>query len=186
MLFDYIINIIISSFNKNTKILFICDSCHSGTIADLSYSWDENNNKISESSDSKIISKMICISGCLDNQTSADSYNLLNNNKAIGALTSTIIKLLQSKPHLIYDVFDFVRDIRYTLKKLNFTQYPQLTSSYDLTNDKSILPLEKNEDNIIKYPETQNVINNDNVLKTQDMPPYYYYNNNKFIYKYYV
>ena len=182
LLFDNILNIINSSFNKNTKILFICDSCHSGSIADLSYSWDENNNKILESSNSKIISKMICISGCLDNQTSADSYN----NKPIGALTSTIITLLQSKPHLIYDVFDFVRDIRYTLKKLNFTQYPELTSSYDLTNDKSILPLEKNEDNIIKYPETQNVINNHNIVKTQDIPHYYYYNNNKFIYKYYV
>lgn len=142
LLFDNIINIIFSSFNPNTRILFVCDACHSGTIADLNYSWDENKNKILKYPNSKILSKMICISGCLDYQTSADSYNLLNNNKPIGALTACIITILNNNPRSIHNIFKFVSDIRIKLKSLNFTQYPELSSSYDLTNDISILPLE--------------------------------------------
>ncbi len=137
---DDILNHVISRFNPKTKLLFICDSCHSGSILDLRYSWKTDSRQaIIDNKSCKIRSNVILISGCMDNQTSADAYNLLNDQKHIGALTACIVKTLESKPQLLYDAFAFVNVLRKELQIGGFNQYPCLSSTYDLTKNSSMI-----------------------------------------------
>jgi hypothetical protein len=152
LIFDDILHIIFSSFNPKTKILFICDACHSGTIINLNYSWDENKKRVIENNKSIIKSKMICISGCLDDQKSADTYNIFNKNKYNGALTGAIINILVANNKAIDNIFNFMNDIRNKLNSLKLTQYPELTSTYDLNNDVNIIPSFIKPQNIIVIP----------------------------------
>lgn len=147
---DDVINRVISLFNPLTKILFICDSCHSGTILDLKFSWNTNNKPKIENSKCKIKSKTILISGCMDNQTSADAWNLLGDYKYIGALTASIIKVLKKSPQQLNDVFSFVNSIRMELKKCGFEQYPCLSTNYDINVNPSMIPNLKIETNDAK------------------------------------
>jgi hypothetical protein len=143
ILIDDILNHVISRFNPNTKILFVCDSCHSGSILDLKYTWNVTTRQSTiDNKKCTVKAKTILISGCMDNQTSADAYNLLNDKQHIGALTACFIKVLERKPQQLYDVFSFVDSVRKELKIQGFAQYPCLTSTFDIANEPSmILPM---------------------------------------------
>lgn len=149
ILIDDYIKVILSSFNPKTKILFICDACHSGSIADLSYTWDENGKKKIVNPESKTGPKILLISGCMDNQTSADAYGLIDENKSVGALSASILKVFKENPESINNVFTFVKNIRNKLKSLKYDQYPILSSTYDLTYDFSLFV---NDGTIISQP----------------------------------
>ena len=141
ILIDDILNDILKSFNPKTKILFICDSCHSGSILDLLYMWDTKNKKYTlDNKNCSIKSPTILISGCMDQQTSADAYNLLGDYKSIGALTASVVKILKNNPDIINNIFTFVELIKSELVKGNFSQYPCLSSNYDLNNNETIIP----------------------------------------------
>jgi len=140
LLLDDVIHRVISCFNPKTKILFISDCCHSGSILDLTYTWNEQKQSVVENKKCTIKSPTILISGCRDSQTSADAYNLLRDNQYIGALTASIIKVLQSNKKYIFDAFTFVDAIRKELKKGRFEQYPCLSSTFDLTKEPSLIP----------------------------------------------
>ncbi len=144
ILLDDILNHMIASFNPKTKILFVCDSCHSGTMLDLKYTWQGIDCQIDNQS-CNIIPHTILISGCMDNQTSADAFNLLGDNQSIGALTACILKVLKYKPGYIYDVFSFIDSVRSELKKGGFSQFASLSSNYDLTVDPSMISTVKKD-----------------------------------------
>lgn len=137
LIIDDIFNKIFSLYNPKTKILFICDACHTGNIIDLKYIWDIDKKFKIDNPDSNISSKIICISACQDDQTSHDvnGFGILNNKKIYGALISTFINILQEKNNLIYNIFDLIESIRLKVISEKFSQYPNLTSSYDLNND---------------------------------------------------
>lgn len=140
ILIDDIINKVISSFNPMTQILFICDSCHSGSMLDLRYTWNSNKQSKVDNPKCTVKSKTILISGCMDNQTSADAWNLLGNSKHIGALTASILKVLRKKPQHLKDVFSFVTCVRAELLNGGFEQYPVLSSSYDIAGNPCMIP----------------------------------------------
>lgn len=152
-----ILNNLFSLFNPKTKIFFVCDACHSGTIAELNYSWGINRKYVTENMNSKILSKMICISGCLDNEVSEDVFNILGDNKQYGALSASIITVLKYNPKLIENIFDLVDEIRKQLYIYNIPQYPELTSTYDLNIDPVVLLYTKK---ISKYYESPNTTKN--------------------------
>jgi hypothetical protein len=140
ILLDDIINHVLSIFNPRTKVLFVCDSCHSGTILDLKYSWNSRRQSVIENKRCNIRAKTILISGCMDNQTSADAYNLLGDYKHIGALTASLLNVLQKSPNYIYDVFCLVDAVRSELRRGNFTQYPCLSTNFDVVDNPSMIP----------------------------------------------
>jgi hypothetical protein len=140
LLLDDVIHRVMSCFNPKTKILFVSDCCHSGSILDLTYVWNEQKQSFVENKKCTIRSPTILISGCRDSQTSADAYNLLKDNQHIGALTASIIKVLQSNRKYIFDAFAFVDAVRKELKKGRFEQYPCLSSTFDLTTEPSLIP----------------------------------------------
>ena len=155
ILLDDIINHVLSIFNPRTKILFVCDSCHSGTILDLKYSWNSRRQSVIENNRCNIKAKTILISGCMDNQTSADAYNLLGDYKHIGALTASLLKVLQKNPNYIYDVFYCIDAVRSELRRGNFSQYPCLSTNFDVVNNPSmILDMRGNNKEIKELPIT--------------------------------
>lgn len=145
ILIDDILHSVMCSFNPKTKILFVCDACHSGTILDLRYTWNENKRYTIDNSKSSIKSNITLISGCMDNQTSADAFNLMGDNKSIGALTASFLKVLSATPEKIHNSFKLLQAIRKELKYNKFSQYPCLSSNFDLTSDISLIPIKNNQ-----------------------------------------
>lgn len=144
ILLDDVINRAIACFNPKTRILFICDACHSGSMLDLRLSWNNNKQSFVDNSKCGIKAKTILISGCMDRQTSADAWNLLGDFKSIGALTACILKVLQKTPNQLKDVFAFITSVRSELKKGKFEQYPCLTTNYDIVSDAKMVPMQEN------------------------------------------
>jgi hypothetical protein len=125
---DIIYNII-----KNTKCktMLIFDSCHSGSICDLQFGFEFlpngqysrsqiNNNKCTNPS-------VISISGCKDQQTSADAYDS-SIKTYIGAFTQTFITCL-SKNNYNANLLKIYSDTVISLKASGFTQIPILSCS---------------------------------------------------------
>lgn len=139
ILIDDMINHILSVVNPKTKVLFICDACHSGSILDLKYAWNASKRYTIDNSADKIRAKTILISGCMDDQTSADAYNVLGDHKSVGALSACILTALKYNPNLIYDAFALVEKVRSELKRRGFAQYPCLSSTYDLNPDPNLI-----------------------------------------------
>ena len=132
---DYI-NRIFSSFNPITRIICVFDCCHSGTIGDVKYSWTSPISVITENINCKVKAKIITLSGCMDNQTSADAYNILNDNKYSGALTACLLLVIKENPAVLNNVFLLQNAVRQKLKELKFPQLPKLCSTYNLAKDR--------------------------------------------------
>lgn len=73
---DYIRTEFIEKLPKNVSIVTLIDACHSGTILDLKYNWaiDKKNSYNAIGIYKNVSCNVVMISGCKDNQTSADAY----------------------------------------------------------------------------------------------------------------
>ena len=89
------------------------------------------NSRVNNINDSKL--DIILLSGCYDNQTSADA---LFNSKFNGALTKNLIKLYNDYmiKKSIPNIITFLQDIRNEIKKGQFNQIPQISSESQFTN----------------------------------------------------
>ena len=139
---DDIIKDIFKSFRKHTKIIFVCDSCHSGTIGDLTYSWGGN---ISGKENNNVFkNKIICISGCKDDQTASDAYllnELENKYQYSGAMSKYLLDILHETDE--NNIFKIVGLLKEQLKENKFSQIPKITSSYDLNTSHKLFPIRK-------------------------------------------
>jgi len=129
---------VLSKFNINTKIVCIFDCCHSATICDVKYSWESPFKRRIENFNSRIKARVLTLSGCLDEQTSADAY-IADKSKYAGALTNTLLSLLKLNNEFNNDIFKLVGNLRIALKQQGFEQVPKLCSTYNLTFDKSFI-----------------------------------------------
>lgn len=126
------------NFNPKTKVICIFDCCHSGTIGDLKYRYFDANTKQIENRGRACPANIILFSGCNDDQTSADAYNVNRLFKYSGAMTSCLIMVLDEQCALRCRVFDLLEGLRKKLAERNFTQRPQLTSSYEIMSDETL------------------------------------------------
>jgi len=123
-------------FNENTKVICIFDCCHSGTIADLKYKWVSEDRKSIENNDRPCRSNIITISGCRDNQTSADAYNVMHEYTFTGALSSCLLMTLKENQNdTIFEIVDKTRNL---LQSKRFSQKPELCSSYIIDPDEKL------------------------------------------------
>jgi hypothetical protein len=130
---------ILSQFNVHTRVVCIFDCCHSATICDVKYSWEGSTKKRIENFNPRIKSKVITLSGCLDNQTSADAYIQEKSNYA-GALTNALLSILKSNGAVLNNnIFKLVDELRSNLKQEGYEQVPKLCSTYNLTKDKRFI-----------------------------------------------
>jgi hypothetical protein len=116
-----------TNLKKNVTLFALFDCCFSGTVLDLKYQYlDSLANDVStvNNNDAETIGNVIMISGCNDEQTSADAYI---DKKYQGAMTWAFISVITSlatKPSWR----DLLVNMRAKLKTSQFTQLPQLSS----------------------------------------------------------
>jgi hypothetical protein len=145
-----------SLFNPKTKIIFICDACHSGSILDLKYTWKSSSECAISNEYCDLKTNILLISGCRDDQTSSDTYDLLGDNKHAGALSACLLTTLKSKPEKIHNVFSLIKSVRKYLLKNGYKQIPCIKTSYDLSKNVSLFPLEVKCTQEIKHMKINN------------------------------
>ena len=129
---DDLIKRVLRYFHINTKVTCIFDCCHSGTIGDLKYVYTNDQNvPKTDNISSKCRANICLISGCMDNQTSADAYNVQGKRQFSGAMTSCLLTVLKDDKRL----FNTMRNLRRLLRTKGFTQYPQLSTSFVVGNE---------------------------------------------------
>ena len=112
----------------------LCDACFSSSILDLKYQHLDtqyNNVLTVNAGESATTGTVICLSGCQDNQMSADAYI---NRTFQGALTWAFLTQLSATPRPTWKAL--LLGMRALLKNRGFTQVPQLSTGQpvDITN----------------------------------------------------
>ena len=128
---------LIQSYLKADVTLFaLFDSCFSGSVLDLKYQFMDSLDYDKFTENSKQLEtqgNVIMISGCTDNQTSADA---VFDNKPNGAMTWSLLESLKQKPNVNWR--ELVKNMRDLLKTSQFTQIPQFSSGNFVDIDKKI------------------------------------------------
>jgi hypothetical protein len=134
---DDILKRLFRYFNPATKVTCVFDCCHSGTIGDLTYRLSDTNEHTIESKDSACAADIVLISGCRDDQTSADAYGVTGTAEYSGAMTSCLLDCIRYRKQLkgSIDAVTLVNDVRLLLSRKGFTQVPIITSSRDIRED---------------------------------------------------
>ena len=126
---DELKTIIQTYLKKNVTLFALFDCCFSGTVLDLKYQYLdslENNHFTQNISQTETFGNVIMISGCNDNQTSADAYL---NAKYQGAMTWAFLSSLNNEQSSTSPSWkNLLIDMRDKLKASEFTQLPQLSS----------------------------------------------------------
>ena len=166
---------------KNAKCqLMIClDSCNSGTGCDLQYSMNYSNGALIKSTNnsSRAIPNpnVIMLSGCRDNQTSADAYDT-TSQKNVGAFTHTFLETLRGFDHNA-QILQVYTTLCAKLKQYGFTQIPVLSSSVSLpgfqftrvnANNVSVTGFSTNTASVVKPKDF--VLNGNNKLLVASNP----------------
>lgn len=147
----------------NVNLILLSDSCHSGTIADLRYSYqlDENNAITVQQKYVDTKCNILCISGCRDNQVSADTYLIdtqTNKYEYQGAMTASLIANYNNN----ISCGQLVKKMKSWLKEKGYQQIPELSSGKKInTNSKFLLP--QSNRNIEDNNSENNNFANDNL-----------------------
>jgi hypothetical protein len=134
---DELSNIIKTNLTSNATLFAIFDSCHSGSILDLKYTFSEMSGKLIINEEQKydnINPNIIMISGCKDNQYSLETLT----DKGVGGLmTWAFNDVITKNPNLSWK--ELYLNIKKLLKNIKAVQIPQLSmGSLIEINDKSI------------------------------------------------
>jgi len=124
-------NDIIGNLADGVNLVIVTDSCNSGTVTDLPYTFEptQPNNYVVNNTRFINTKNIIALSGCRDNQTSADA-NIPDNlgNKAQGAMTWALLQALNNKQATTWR--QLLTNIRTILSNTKlYDQVPQLSYS---------------------------------------------------------
>lgn len=120
---DYLKAVLINKIPVGCSLRAVMDNCFSGTNMDLPFLYKNASKYITESTECAKSSDILCISGCSDTQTSADTVN--ENGIPCGALTNTVLRILNMEhAGLIWS--EFLAIVKYVLKLEGYDQTPQL------------------------------------------------------------
>ena len=129
--------------NAKCKVFITMDCCHSGTVCDLTYSFSLQNNRITRRQERKKKmqnNQVYMLSGCRDDQTSADAGFMINGKERFeGAFTRGILECLQIRNYRI-SLFQLLVDLHSFFKTVGFDQRTVLSSS----NPNPYIYLQKN------------------------------------------
>ena len=118
--------IIQQNLKQDVTLFAMFDSCFSGSVLDLRYQYIDSlnyNNYTENDKDTITIGNVFMISGCTDEQTSADS---VFNNKANGAMTWSLLESLKQNPNVSWR--ELIKNMRDLLKTSQYDQIPQFSS----------------------------------------------------------
>lgn len=137
---DDFLNCILAQFNPDTHIVCVFDCCHSGKICDLKYTW-EHREPIVVSNESRSMGKVLVISGCRNDQTSVDAFNICGDDKYAGALTSCLLMAIEDNPSICENAFALHEATIQKLRERQFDQVPVLQSSYEINKMMRVFPV---------------------------------------------
>ena len=169
---------------KGVKLYIVLDACHSGTGCDLRYKYDDNSyltNKPASASApaplpekyiptdwslkqtsyefkkySRTIGEVYSISGCQDNQTSADAFI---GGQATGALTFILLSCLRANSPTTYKWKHLLKDICCSEKINGFTQKTCITSGMPINLESNVFSM-----NGIQKPTRNISSTSDNII----------------------
>ena len=122
---------IVKKLGKDIKMTIIMDCCHSATALDLKYECqlDSKNEFIKKDNPNyPNVSNIMMISGCRDDQTSADAYI---SSTFQGALTHTLLNVLKNNNYKVTNEL-LLKQLHNELKNGKYTQRPVLTSGTEI------------------------------------------------------
>ena len=144
---DDIVMAVLRYMNPKTKVVCVFDCCHSGTIADVKYSWEGPNKCTVENILCNVPAKVLCLSGCRDDQVSMDALD--SQAQAFsGALTSCLLTVLceasssfsfSSSTTDVNNAFVLLDKLRLKLRERGFAQMPKLTTTYNLAREPAFI-----------------------------------------------
>jgi hypothetical protein len=114
----------------------------------LKYLLQSINNTTIENNKTKIINPNVyLISGCKDDQVSADYFNV-NTNQFAGALTTSFLHTVNQHNHDNITFYSLITNMNKYLKRNNFTQIPQVSSNFNINNNSYY---RKNNNLLVQY-----------------------------------
>lgn len=143
MILDDELKGLLQCLNSDKKLTMVLDCCHSGSGVDLAYNLYERAGKLSLLNDPNMKAnntrgKVLCISGCKDNQTSADSFEA---GEYQGALTYSLIGAIKTIKKPVRTIESIYRCLRATLIDNHYNQIPCITAGNNMTKLNEILIL---------------------------------------------
>lgn len=122
---DELKSLIQANLKSGVTLFAMFDSCFSGSVLDLKYQYMDSLNYDKYTENAKQLEtpgNVFMISGCTDNQTSADA---VFNNKPNGAMTWSLLESLNQKPQCNWR--ELVTNMRTLLKTSRISQIPQFS-----------------------------------------------------------
>ena len=149
--------LLVNRVPRGARLYVILDCCHNGTGCDIRYKYEDFSLLISPPSArtsavwrtqqkafvqgkyADTAGEVYMISGCRDEQTSADAYI---NNAFAGALTYAIFAILRANQASIrtYSWSSLLRDIRYFMRVNKYDQIPQIMTGQLITPALPVFP----------------------------------------------
>lgn len=119
---DNINNLLLMNLGSNVNIIIISDSCHSGSMADLSWTYNSSTKKVTNTKTKvdNMKPNIWQISGCMDSQYSEE---LEINGKICGAITHCMTNFLVKGKK----IKDIINSSQNTCRKLKLSQVPILS-----------------------------------------------------------
>jgi len=115
------------SFHDRTRVVVVFDCCYSGDELELMKCKDGR--------------KVMYLSGCRDDQTSEDAEGIDKRFLHTGAMTTCLVQVLRRDPRLFGDVRALHTELCAALKADGFNQVPVLTSTQNLKEDPTFIPM---------------------------------------------
>jgi len=122
MIVDDEIRGILTCLLPTQKLFCVIDACHSGTGCDLKYNYDGSDKMKDDRHYLPTRGECIMLSGCRDEQTSADAWE---QNKYQGALTFSFVTALNEN---VKDYDSLIKSVRNTLSSHKYDQIACLSS----------------------------------------------------------
>jgi hypothetical protein len=122
------------------RMFCVFDSCHSGTVLDLKYKlvkeYGVGLKMVPDRNYPETRGQCVMLSGCLDNQSSADAFEA---GEAQGALTAALLAVVKAVPKAELTYEKLIEEVRKLLKEKNYPQFPLLTSGRELVLSRRVV-----------------------------------------------
>ena len=151
---DEIRALLVNRVPRGARLYVILDCCHNGTGCDIRYKyedyslllaqrpvpvWRTQQKAFTDEKYTDTAGEVYMISGCRDEQTSADAYI---NNAFAGALTYAVFAILRANQASIrtYSWSSLLRDLRYFMRVNKYDQIPQIMTGQLITPAAEVFP----------------------------------------------
>jgi len=138
MLRDDTLNELFCGFHADTRVVFVTDCCHSGTMCDLPFKYDvlqaeKGREVVEERLDVPRVpaARVVTLSGCRDHQVSMDAFDVCGERRFTGAMSSCLLQVLAEKPQDAgtWKPRDLLMALHHRLRHADFAQKPVLCCS---------------------------------------------------------